>query len=708
MLKNHQQLKLTLRYLPADGVQLVQSALSFAAHAHTGQLRKSGEEYIVHPVAVAQILASLQVDAKCVAAGLLHDVAEDTKYTSKDIEKRFGTEIASLVEGVTKIQSIPSKSKYETQAESCRKMLLAVCKDIRVLIIKLADRLHNMQTIEVMSRSHQRRVAKETLEIYAPLGRRLGMNSLAAQLEQLGFCVLYPLRSRTLVYQLEKAQLQSQVLIDEVTAEIEAMLNSREIPFGYVKGRRKNTYSIYKKMQQKRVGLAHIPDMYAIRVCVEKKSDCYLCLGLIHGKYRPMHSAFKDYIALPKSNGYQSLHTVIFGPSKEKIEIQIRTSMMDYLANTGIAAHCLYKSKEKQVSAKHVQAQQWLSKIMTMHQQVGTSLEFMEHVKIDLCPDDVYVLTPDGAIVELPLGSTVLDFAYAVHTDMGNSCVAARVDQQFKPLSTVLENGQTIEVITRQGAKPSSAWLAWLRTAKARSALQHFLRLEEKDGLVVFGKNLLSKYMPKEEKQEENIARKAAEIKSALDLKSINSVYEGLALGVFTGKMMRKVWDICGSKGPSSSQHVQKKNLVISNKEHASVHYAGCCSPLPGDPARAVLVRGQGLCVHHKGCKELIKRKEENKEIWVIKWSQDLTASFNVNIELKLVNQRGVLAAISMAIAEEKGDVQDFQVYQIDHAEAVCQLKMQVGGRVHLAKIMRKIQRVHTVLDIKRMYSENE
>ncbi|MEC8382850.1 MAG: RelA/SpoT family protein [Pseudomonadota bacterium] len=707
LLKSYPSLKNQLSYLPESELATISRALALASKAHKGQKRKTGEPYIIHPVAVAEIIANLKLDSRCISAALLHDVIEDSQYKHSDLQKQFGDEVANLVEGVTKIQKMPTRTRKESQAENFRKMLMAMCKDIRVLIIKLADRLHNMETIAIMPRDNQVRIATETLDIYAPLARRLGINTLAASLESLGFEVLHPKRSAVVKNAIDTLQGCNKMVLEELVVGIKEKLTECGVQFNCVKGRGKHAYSTYKKMRDKKISFAEITDMFAIRICVKSREDCYRALGVMHELFRPLHNTFKDYIALPKANGYQSLHTILFGPNTAKIEAQIRTYDMDKIADSGVAAHCLYKAKEKNISVQHIQAQEYLGRIMALQKHVGTTLEFMEHVKIDLCPDEIYVFTPQGDIIELPIGACVLDFAYAIHTDMGNKCLTAKVDQQIRHLSTMLQNGQTVTVTTHESVTPNDLWLEWVRTAKAKSAIRYILRTKRKEDILKLGKKLLGRYVEEQGYGLEDVS--SAIIKEVVfnaKLADVDGLYEAIALGrLSTKKVFAQIAALM--KRVATDELIVKSArvnpaLVISNDEHHAMSYACCCYPIPGDDVIGLLEEDKGVVIHRKACSVGLKNRDIYQNIAVI-WGRGLDKVFQTSLLLELTNERGALAAVSIIIANEGADVQDLDLRYIDINMASLRLIVTISSQIQLRRITKALQREVRVHSVKRV-----
>ncbi|MEC8063844.1 MAG: bifunctional (p)ppGpp synthetase/guanosine-3',5'-bis(diphosphate) 3'-pyrophosphohydrolase [Pseudomonadota bacterium] len=705
MLDQYQSFENKLAYLQKDHIRQVKTALVFATDAHTGQLRKSGLPYITHPIAVAEILATLKMDVKCIMAGILHDVLEDTPFKYSDIEKRFDKEIADLVNGVTKIKKIPTKSRKEHQAESFRKMLMAICKDIRVLIIKLADRLHNMRTLDVLEGRRKARIASETLDIYAPLAKRLGINFIAIELEQLGFANMYPLRYRVLNNAVEALQGERRSLIASLTERIEAELNKNNVSYEYVKGRKKHVYSIFRKMRDNGLPFAEICDVFAIRVCVTDRIECYRTLGIVHTLYKPVPNSFKDYIALPKANGYQSLHTILFGPGGVNIEIQVRTQEMDKMANTGVAAHCLYKSRDKKFSEGHLQAQQWLNRLMAMQKQSGSSLEFIEHVKIDLCPEEVYVFTPLGDIIELPAGACVIDYAYSIHTRLGHRCVSAKINQKICSLSTVLESGQTVQVITRPDATPHQSWLDFVVSGKAKASIRFYFKMQHRGDLLKLGTRMVAK-LCQIELDPVNMPKGVLQrVRQYFKFKHSNEIFESVALGNLPAMAVAKK-----ITAELKEAHIEldtladsgRDPLVITGHEHLAINYATCCNPIPGDPITGLLIVGKGVYVHHKKCQEPSAKECQDAERMKVEWAKNLTQFFQVALEVHVVNQRGTLAAVAMSVAQDNADICDIALCTLDNNSARIDIRLMVKNRLQLSAIVRKMRREKCVLKIKR------
>ncbi|MFU8894984.1 MAG: RelA/SpoT family protein [Gammaproteobacteria bacterium] len=686
------------RYLSADQVAKVMQAYEFAAKAHEGQQRHSGEPYISHPVAVATILADLKLDAQTLMAALLHDVIEDTGVPKEHIASMFGAEVAELVDGVSKLDKIEFRSRAEAQAESFRKMLLAMVGDIRVILVKLADRTHNMRTLWIMPPEKRRRIARETLEIYAPIANRLGMNTIRLELEDLGFRSLYPYRYRVLERALKRAQGAHKQIIQKISKRFDAGLDEAKIE-ARVAGREKHIYSIYRKMRDKKRALNEIVDVYGIRIIVATVDDCYRALGIVHRSYKPMPGRFKDFIAIPRVNGYQSLHTTLFGPGGLPCEVQIRTADMDRLAESGIAAHWLYKTGEAFAPQPQVRAREWLNNLMEI-EEGGSSEEFLESVKIDLFPDKVYVFTPKGDIVRLPRGATCVDFAYAVHTDIGNRCVAARIDRRPVPLRTALKNGQTVQIITARGATPNPAWVNFVVTAKARMAIRSFLKNLQRNEAADLGKRLLDNAL-----REFNLSvRKVSgeRLRTTLDLlgcNNVNELYEQIGLGE---RMASLVARRLLPEGPDASGAGQAAPLTIAGTEGMVVTYGRCCHPIPGDTIFGYLTAGRGIVIHRDDCGNLAEFRKQPDKWLAVEWERRLNRTFPVEIRAEVHNRLGVLAAVAANISASETNIEHVQVVERDGDSSSLIFLLQVNGRDHLASVLRNIRTMPDVMSVTR------
>ncbi len=685
-------------YLPEDGVQQVVRAYEFGNEAHAGQTRKTGEPYITHPVAVAQELADMHLDAQAIAAALLHDVVEDTPASLVDIEEQFGLEVAQLVDGVSKLDQIRFQSRAEMQAESFRKMMLAMIEDIRVILVKLADRLHNMQTLGAMPLDKKKRIARETLDIYAPIANRLGINSLKIRLEDLGFMHLHPFRYRVLERTLKKSKGNQRQIVNRISEEFKKALAEEGIE-GEVIGREKHLYSIYKKMLEKRRSLSEVVDVYGFRIVVEDVNACYQTLGLVHQLYKPMPGRFKDYIAIPRINGYQSLHTTLFGPKGLPLEVQIRTRQMDRVAESGVASHWVYKADEKTDATPQRRAREWLANLAEL-QKSGTSEEFLESVKVDLFPDKIYVFTPKGDIMPLPKGATTVDFAYAVHTDVGNRCVSAKVNRALVPLRTPLQNGQTVEIITAKGARPNPNWLTFVRSAKARTAIrQHMKNLRTAESIDL-GKRLLDTAL----KDLGSSLRKVGKVRMAatleeLGLEKSSELFEQLGLGHRLAPVTARL--LAGGDAKEDSGRGEA-GLVISGTEGMVITYGKCCYPIPGDPVMGYLTAGRGVVIHRNACGNLsIFRKQPEK--WIaVSWEKELDREFNTQIQIETRNRTGVLAEVAATIADCGSNIEQVEVTRRHEDAAVLSFLLAVKDRSHLARIMRDVRKMPNVLRVTR------
>lgn len=676
------------QYLSHEAVEKITEAYALAAKAHESQARATGEPYIIHPVAVARNLAAMRMDKETIMAALMHDVLEDTSINKEHLIKQFGQTVADLVDGVSKLNHITFESREEAQAENFRKMLLAMTQDIRVILIKLADRLHNMRTIDALQPQKRRRVARETLEIYAPIANRLGMHNFCVEFEDLGFAALYPLRYRTLRTHIRKARGNRKQIFKNIETGLKACFKHASIPDTAIHGREKHLYSIYKKMRGKHISFSEVMDVYAFRIVVPTKDECYRVLGLVHGLYKPVPGRFKDYIAIPKANGYQSLHTVLFGPFGVPIEIQIRTEEMDRLAENGIAAHWLYKTSASSVD----KAQVWLSNLLSLQKITGSSLEFIENVKIDLFPDEVYVFTPKGKIMELPANATAVDFAYAVHTDVGNSCVAAKINRRLAPLSTRIANGQTVEIISAPGASPNPAWLNFVVTGKAKSSIRHYLKTQHRTELVTLGQRLL------------NVALRAISLSldkippevmddylRDFELPSLDVLFEVVGQGERSASLVaRQLASMMNDEDPSAL-HAHSP-LAIKGSEGVVVKFAKCCWPIPYDPIVGVLSMGQGLTVHQDACLKIAKIAQDPEQVIPLQWEVQPENEYQVELKIEVHNKRGMLASLASAIALAEANIDMVQSEDKDGRYSILTVIVSVKDRIHLARVIRSIR----------------
>ena len=689
-------------YLEPAQVAEVYRAYLFGAEAHDGQERLTGEPYIYHPLEVARILAEMRMDYKSLVAAILHDVIEDTPTVKDHLAEEFGEEIAELVDGVSKLTHIQFESKAEAQAENFRKMILAMTRDLRVILVKLADRLHNMRTLGVMPPAKSRRIARETLDIYAPIANRLGMNSMRLELEDLGFAAMHPMRYRVLAEAVRKARGNRREIVGKIEETIKERLRQEGLA-GRVIGREKHLYSLYQKMRGKGVSFADVMDVYAFRIIVDSVDTCYRVLGAVHNLYKPVPGRFKDYVAIPKANGYQSLHTVLFSPYGVPIEIQIRTEDMDRVAEAGIAAHWLYKSHESGSNSAQVRAREWLRGLLELQQNAGNSLEFLESVKIDLFPDEVYVFTPEGDILELPRGATAVDFAYAVHTDVGNACVAAKIDRRLMPLRSELHNGRTVEIITAPGARPNPAWLDFVVTGKARSNIRAYLKNLREDEAVALGRRLLDKNLAAYGTSLEALPE--AQVRSALkelDLPDTSAMLAQVGLGNRMPLMVARLL-IQPERGADSRAVDAQRPMYIQGTEGAVVTFAKCCRPIPGDPVLGFLSAGRGLVVHTQNCKNVAEYRNR-PEKWIdVQWEQGASGEFPVEIRVVVANQRGVLATIAATIATLESNIENVTMAERDGVYTSLSFTLTVRNRAHLAGIMRRLRGLEMVVRINRV-----
>ncbi len=687
-------------YLARQQINLVRRAYYYAEQAHEGQLRRTGDPYITHPLQVAGILSKMHMDHQSLMAAMLHDVIEDTGITKTAIKSQFGNTVAEMVDGVSKLSQIKFRSQAEAQAENFQKMALAMSRDLRIIMVKLADRLHNMRTIKVLPPDKRRRIARETLEIYAPIANRLGMNDMRIEFEELSFEAIYPLRYRRIGAAVRKVRGNRKEVVTKLQISLEACLEREGLP-GRTIGREKHLYSIYDKMRSKRKSFSEIMDVYAFRIVVDRVDTCYRVLGAIHSLYKPVPGRFKDYIAIPKANGYQSLHTTLFGMHGLPIEIQIRTEEMEAMANNGIAAHWLYKSSEDIPSNAHIRAREWVNGLLEMQQHAGNSLEFIENVKIDLFPDEIYVFTPKGEIFELPAGSTPVDFAYAIHTDVGSTCVACRISRRLAPLSEPLESGQTVEIITAPGHKPNPAWLSFVATAKARTSIRHFLKSQKRSESVALGRRLLTKALASFGASLNSISREAVTtLLEQLRLESRNQLFEEIGLGnrMSHGMAQRLV---ALNENPTGDEVLG--NLLVRGTESSVMNYARCCNPIPGDRITGYISAERGLVIHTDNCNNVAELRA-NPEKWVeVNWDPEIQGEFAVEVKVELEHQRGIIATLATAITGAEANIEKISTVERDAHFSIVNLLINVKNRVHLARVMRKIRMIKAVTRVTRV-----
>jgi len=687
-------------YLKPKDVEHVRVAIEFSRTAHQGQMRQSGDPYISHPIAVARILTPLHIDAQAIIAALLHDVVEDTDTTTEQVAEKFGKPVAELVDGLSKLDKIQFETREDAQAENFRKMLLAMARDVRVILIKLADRLHNMRTLDSMTLDKRQRIARETMEIYAPIANRLGLNDLHHELEDLSFKHLHPNRYAVLAKALQVARGNRREVVGKILEAIRQRLAEHHI-VADVTGREKDIYSIYKKMRSKALAFAEVLDIYGFRVLVNDFAACYVALGALHGLYKPIPGKFKDYIAIPKVNGYQSLHTTLFGPFGTPIEIQIRTHEMHKIADAGVASHWLYKSGHDSINDLHKKTHQWLQELLESLSQSSDSSEFLEHLKVDLFPDEVYVFTPKGKILALPRGATGVDFAYSVHTDIGNRCIAVKVNHELVPLRSELRNGDRVEVITAPNAKPNPAWLSYVATSKARSHIRHFLKTMQSGESAQLGERLLNQALNalgiKPQDMDEahwNKLLRDTGVKTRQDI--LADIGLGRRLNMVVARQLAHVGD--AASGEPASHAV----VTIQGTEGMAVQFAPCCRPIPGDPIIGVIKSGQGLIVHTHDCPTL-RRGRSGSEQWLdVAWDKNINRPFDVNIKLLVANRRGVLAKVAAAISEAEANIENIN-FTHEGEYTALHFTLEVNNRLHLANIMRNLRKIPEVVRIIRV-----
>ncbi|PXW89657.1 GTP pyrophosphokinase [Nitrosomonas sp. Nm84] len=691
----------TSQYLKSEDVAQLRNAYLFGQGAHSGQFRKSGEPYISHPLAVARILGTLHLDAPTLTAALLHDVVEDTDISKAEISERFGEPVAELVDGVSKLTKIEFQTQEEAQAENFRKMLLAMARDVRVILIKLADRLHNMRTLGVMDQVKQRRIARETLEIYAPIAHRLGLNNIYQELQELGFRYSYPLRYKVLVKATKAARGNRREVVGKILDAIDLKLKEVGLD-AEVTGREKHLYSIYMKMVDKHLSFSEVLDIYGFRVIVKDISSCYVALGMLHSLYKPIPGKFKDYIAIPKNNGYQSLHSTLLGPFGIPIEMQIRTAEMHRIAENGVASHWLYKSSDDDFDDLHPETSQWLQSLVEALSGSTDSLEFLEHLKIDLFPGDVYVFTPQGKIMTLPRGSTAVDFAYAVHSDVGNCCVAAKINGENAPLRTLLKTGDRVEIVTAPYAKPNPSWLSYVATGRARSHIRYFLKNIQYDESVKLGERMLNQALLSfninpdtiNETQWEKLVRDSG-------VKSKDELLAEMALGKQFPAVVAKRLTL---PLESVSNEQTAGPITILGTEGLTVQFAKCCRPIPGDAIVGIIKKDHGLVIHTHDCAIIANSQKSSESYLDVAWGKDITRTFEANIKVTAVNKQGVLARVAAEIAKAESNIDDIAM-ESDGDYTRMRFILQVNNRHHLAQILRSLRRIKDVARIIRIKS---
>ncbi|MEZ5461399.1 bifunctional (p)ppGpp synthetase/guanosine-3',5'-bis(diphosphate) 3'-pyrophosphohydrolase [Dokdonella sp.] len=684
-------------YLPEDQIARVRRAYEVGALAHEGQTRKSGEPYITHPVAVASILADLGMDAETIIAAILHDTLEDTHLSAEELTGEFGSTVSELVDGVTKLDQLHFKSRQEAAAESFRKMLLAMARDLRVILIKLADRLHNMRTLGSMEPASRRRIALETLEIYAPIAQRLGMNRFKSELQDLGFRAMHPDRHRVIASRIRTALGNRREAMAKIEAALDARLDAENIAHRTI-SRIKSPYSIYRKMRNEQKSFAQVMDVFGFRVVVDSVTQCYVTLGAVHSLFKPLDGRFRDFIAIPKANGYQSLHTVLFGPFSEPIEIQIRTEDMDAVADRGVAAHWAYKNDSGPANSAQSRAREWVSGLVDEQNRTPSSLEFIESVKVDLFPDEVYLFTPRGQILALPRNATALDFAYAVHTDVGSHAVAARVDKKLAPLRTRLSSGQSVEIITAPSAVPSTQWLEWVVSAKARTAIRHFLKRLQHEDAIELGHRMLDRAMDAlgaslEVLPPDQLARYLEDHK----LRALEDLLADIALGNRTAEQVaRSLLQLHDEVSGGQGSHPAEK-ILITGAERGVLSFGNCCHPVPGDEIMGYLSAGKGIVVHRLECPNMPEFRKSPERCVEIAWDTSVSGDYRVELRIIVANKPGVLAQVAAAVAQANSNIENVEYKERDLMSATLLFTIEVANRKHLADVMRGVRRLAVV-----------
>ncbi len=689
-------------YLPATQVDLVYQAYRLGALAHHGQTRKSGEAYITHPVAVAMVLAELGLDGETLCAAILHDVLEDTPIGSDRIAAQFGQTVAELVDGVTKLDKLQFRSRQEATAESFRKMLMAMARDLRVILIKLADRLHNMRTLDAMAIEARCRIARETLDIYAPIAQRLGMNKIKGELQDLGFKNLYPKRHAVIARRVGTLPVARREAMRQIEAALMQQLDKEGIGHRLV-WRVKSPYSIYRKMKLEQKSFDQVMDVFGFRVVVGSVMQCYMALGAVHALFKPVDKRFRDFIAIPKANGYQSLHTLLFSPFGSPVEVQIRTEDMDQVAERGIAAHWLYKTPDGTPSSAQTRAQTWLSGLLESQTAAGSSLEFIDNVKVDLFPDEVYLFSPRGDILALPRNATALDFAYAVHTGVGDHAVAARVDKKLAPLRTRLVSGQTVEIITAPSATPSPSWLDWVVSSRARTAIRHYLKHLQHEDAIELGHRMLDRALDSLDSSLDRVSSKTLDQYLAeARLRRLEDLLAEIALG---NRMALQVAQALTRSvdGQTHEPHAPSaEKILITGAERGVLNFPDCCLPVPGDEIIGYMSTGKGIVVHRSDCPNVPELRKSPERLVPIGWSREVGGEFRSAIRIEVENKPGVLAQVAAAIAETQANIDNVEYQERDLASAVIVFLINVRNRKHIADVMRRVRRLPVTIGVQR------
>ena len=693
------------KYLDPHQIDRVFQAYQFSAKAHEGQQRISGEPYIHHPLEVAGILGEMHMDHQTLMAAILHDVIEDTPTAKDDIRKKFGKNVAELVDGVSKLTQIKFDTVEEAQAQNFRKMLMAMSNDIRVILVKLADRLHNMRTLGSLPREKRVRIARETLEIYVPIAQRLGLNNIRLELEELGFSTMYPMRHRILVEQVRKARGNRKEVVTKIRNALRRRMRQEKLPVE-IHGGEKHLYGIYEKMRRNKLTFDEVYDVYAFRILVEDVDTCYRALGVVHNLYKPVPGKFKDYIAIPKTNGYQSLHTVLFGPFGVHIEVQIRTREMNDVAEAGIAAHWMYKSGKKSGdgSGAHRKAREWLQRIMEMQKTAGNPQEFLENVKIDLFPDAVYLFTPKGKIIELPKGATAVDFAYAIHTDVGDTCTGARINRRLAPLGTRLYSGQSVEIITSPEARPNPGWLKFVATARARASIRHYLKNLKEDEAIALGLRLLNRELDLFGYRYDQIQQtKLKEVLKEYRLDDDQALLAEVGLGNRIAPLIaRRLIETDSISTKLTNKDTISQPFVIKGTEGMVVQFPKCCYPIPGDPIVGFSSAGRGIVIHYRSCKNIAEYRNQ-PEKWIdVEWEENIDRDFVTTVRMHATNQRGMLATVAAAVSEQEANILNVDIEDKDDRDTLLVFEIEVRNRQHLAQIIKRIRRIKHISHISR------
>jgi GTP pyrophosphokinase len=705
-----QLITLASNYLPEAEIRRIREAYKFSDVAHLGQFRATGEPYITHPIAVAELCASWRLDSQALQAALLHDVMEDSGATKEDLIEHFGAQVADLVDGLSKLDKMEFSSREEAQAENFRKMLLAMARDLRVILVKLADRLHNMRTLDIMSPTKKRRIALETLEIYAPIAHRLGLNEIFRELQELSFQHAYPMRYLVLKKAVLAARGNRREVLGKILEAVEKCLGDSRIE-SQVHGREKALFGIYRKMIEKRLSFSQVLDVYGFRVVVKNMPDCYLAMGMLHQLFKPVPGKFKDYIAIPKLNGYQSLHTTLLGPYGTPVEFQIRTEEMHQIAEKGVASHWLYKGEGEALNTIQTQTHRLLQSLLDIQNQTGDSAEFLEHIKVDLFPDAVYVFTPNGKIMSLPRGATVVDFAYAVHTDVGNHCVAARVNQVIEPLRTLLKSGDVVEIITAPHSRPNPVWLGFVRSGKARSEIRHYLKSMNLEETVRLGNRLLEQALEADEIKIDQLPNEVWErLLKDTQVSSRDELMADIGAGRRVAPVVaRRVLIAMGRTdgridSPVGSQNEARAPIIIHGGEGMSVQRAICCLPIPGDRIIGYVRKGSGLIIHADECETARKQIRKEPERWTdVKWSPEITRSFDVNVDMQAVNEKGALATIAATLSDAGANITNLTMSDETPCRKLLHFTIQVTDRIHLARILMGLRRLEYVERVTRV-----